>query len=169
MKPLVKVRIGSFRKAVSWIIRFVLVVIIALLIYKIYPINPFFVIVSGGILFFLSLIIPEEKIVADEDVLVITKYFCFNLFRIQKLINLDEVKDVIVAGNTNFSSNLKIFIFPYLERGYNEVRILYEGDVKTFRTAIYMVDLLVFEKQIQELILNKKKPNSFSQPIYRAD
>ena len=115
------------------------------------------------------MIIPEEKIVADEDVLVIAKYFCFNLFRIQKLINLDEVKDVIVAGTTNFSSNLKIFIFPYLERGYNEVRILYEGDVKTFRTAIYMVDLLVFEKQIQELILNKKKPNSFSQPIYIAD
>jgi len=172
MKPLIKVRMGSFREAFQWIIRFVIIAIISLLIYKIYPINPFFVNVFGGIIFIFALIIPDEKILADEDVLIVSKYFCFTLFRIQKVISLDEVKTIIVAGNHNRTSNLSEIIMPYVANGYssNEIRVVLKNeDVKTYRSAICLKELKVLESKLNELIEAKNTPNSFSQPIYRAE
>ena len=92
---------SSFLEAIQWIIRFVILFIIGILIYKIYPINPFFVAVSASILFLLVLRFSEEKIEVNRDFLILTNYYCFNLFKKKNIIQIDKIKGVIVAGNLN--------------------------------------------------------------------
>lgn len=161
---------GIGREISQWVLRFILLGIVGLLYYRIHSINPFFVEVFGSMLLVLSLSIPEEKIAADKDVLIITKLFCFNLLKIKKHIKLEKIKDVIVAGNLNFSTRIFDLVLPYFEKGRssNEFRVIYkDGGVKTFRTAIYMCDLEAFDKKLMVLISEKNKPNSFSQPNYK--
>lgn len=83
MKPIIKVKMDGFREAIQWIIRLGILFIIGILIYKIYPINSFFVTIFGSIIFVFAIIIPEEKIMTDEDVLVVSKFFIFNLYRVK--------------------------------------------------------------------------------------
>ncbi len=162
----------GFREAIQWIIRLGILFIIGILIYKIYPINSFFVTIFGSIIFVFAIIIPEEKIMTDEDVLVVSKFFIFNLYRVKKVIRLDNVKNVIVAGNHHRTTNINEIIMPYITNGYsfNEIRIIFEnGDIQKYRSAIYFEELIKLESKLNELIEEKNKRNSFSQPIYREE
>ena len=53
----------------------------------------------------------------------------------------------------------------------NEIRVIYKDEnlFDSFSSLIYLDELKKIESKINELIEEKNKPNSFSQPIYRTD
>jgi len=144
------------REVILWLLRISLLIFITFLIHKIYKINPFFVQVFGGFLFFVLCIIQEEKVIINTDVIEHQRRFLFNLIKIRKQFKVKELKDIIIAGNTNLTSDLWGLVFPYSQNGYNEIRVIYKnGDVKNYRTAIYLDDLQQLEVELGKL-LNKK-------------
>jgi hypothetical protein len=174
MKLLFKIGMGGNGDLIQWLIRGLLLAIIFILFYNIYSINPFFVQISGGILFIVSVLISEEKLAATQDHLLIIRSYGFNLIEIKKRLTIKDIKRVEILDNDySLALNIMAFILPYMSgsaANINELIIVFKnGDVKKYITPICIKNLFLFQEKIQEVITEKNKLNSFSQPNYKED
>jgi hypothetical protein len=171
MKTQIKIGIGGVRDSIQWIFRFLIIAIIFILYFKIYKVNPFFVQVSSGILFLISVLIQDVYLVITDDYLIFKKVIFFNLITLNKRFKLIDVKDIVVYGHFNQVIKIADLLFPYVDHNYyNQLRLIMKnGDVKTIYTSIYIDDLEKFGIILSEAIEKKNTPLSFNQPSYKEE
>jgi len=145
------------RELFSWIFKILIVAAITFLYFRVYPVNSTFFYVIGGFLLLILLASGNVKVLLFSDKFVIRSYHFFNLFYRDKAFSLNEIKEIIIAGNYKTSNVFYDLLIPYANTNRsNEIRVIYQnGEIKTFFVEIYLDDLQQLEAELGKL-LNKK-------------
>jgi len=144
------------RELTSWVLRILIAAAITFFYVRVYSVNPNFVYVIG-FLFLILFVIGNVKVILFSDKFIIRRYRFFNLYHTDKVVYINEIKEIVIAGNYKTSTVLYDLFVPYANTNrMNEIRVIYKnGDVKNYRTAIYIDDLQQLEAELGKL-LNKK-------------
>ena len=130
--------------------RFVILGAIFFLFFKIYLINPALVIVFSSFLSLLLFSINEESISVLDQKIILRKRYFFDLIKKDVIINIIDIKEIVVAGNLDKKSLLYDFLPSYfVGRSPNEIRVIFKnGDVKKISSLIYIEKLVNLENLI---------------------
>lgn len=146
------IKLGLEKILWRWLVRFIIVGAIFFLFFKIFLVNPVLVIVSSSFLSLLLFSINEESILVLNQKIILRKRYFFDLIKIDVVINIIDIKEIIVAGNLNKKSLLYDFLPVYFAwRSSNEIRVIFKnGDVKKISSLIYIEKLVNLENLISK-------------------
>jgi hypothetical protein len=169
MKTQIKIGIGVFRESIQWIFRFLLLGAVLFLVIRIYKVNPFFVQITGSVLFLMAILMPDYYFIVKDDYFISKKVTCFGLLTFRRKFRLNDIKEIVIYGHFNRATNLSDYLIPYMNHNYsNQLRlIMNDGDVNTLYTMIYIDDLEDFGRLFSKAIDDRSKYRNFKHPIER--
>lgn len=141
-----KTKIGFLNLVGTWVNRLIwtFVLVMAAINFESNPAG--LGILIGIILLALSAMKTDELIADGVDIIVRRRYF-YDLVPVNIYFNRDEIAELRIEGNRTMNVNIITNILPITVSVKNTIQfVLKDGTVKSFKTDIFMEELIAFKE-----------------------